>query len=300
MSYPASVDLRSEYDTVYSQGSDLSCGPHALTAALDCMFERATGREHRFDKAHLWQWAKWQNGIPDSTNTGTDVVSLCQALNTHGAKLGDQVLTGFNMVQTRIRMPGLDHFKHLLCCGVPLVYVIRMPLNLASLFGNWRYHTLELDKSGTQDRDHFVCVVGYDDECQRFLFENSWGANWGDGGFFGVPYDQMGDPNLFRGLAHVDIAPITPKPTEGYTMPTPYLTPQEQNAFADRVAPALKEHLTNAFATGGVDALIAACKRWGVSDLHLEVLQSWSRGSVRAFKNDNPGHDWGGFLWAQL
>lgn len=297
--FPSSVDLRSEYDAVYSQGSDSSCGPHALTAALDCMFERATGRPHRFDTDHLWRWAKWHNGILSTENRGIDRPSLCKALNINGAKIWQRVITGFSMVETRLRLMGVDHFKHLLCLGIPMVYAMRMPLNLASLTGDWRKHTLELDKSGSQDRDHFVCVVGYDDAAQRFLFENSWGG-WGDGGFFGVPYSQMGDPNLFRGLCHVDVLPIIPKPVEGYTMPAPYLTPSDQTAFVDRVGPALKNQLMTAFEAGGIDSIISECKKWGVSDKHLEVLLGAPRGSVRQIKVEQPGHDWDGFIWDQL
>lgn len=299
MSYPAAVDLRSNYDAVYSQGSDSSCGPHALTATLDCMYERSTGLPHRFDKDHLWRWARFHNNISDSVNTGTDVPSLCSALNINGAKLGDKIVTGFRMVPTRIRYFGVDHFKHLLCLGIPFVFVLRMPLNLASLTGPWQTHTLDLDKTGTQERFHFVAVVGYDDACERFLFENSWGPGWGDGGFFGVPYKDMGNPNFFCGLCHVDGMPITIKPVEGYTVPTPYLTPQDQSAFVDRVGPALKDHLMATLAEKEIPGIVAECKRWGVSDKHLESLMGWPRGAVWDFKTQNPAYDWSGFIWDQ-
>ncbi len=36
--------------------------------------------------------------------------------------------------------------------------------------------------------DHAICAVGYDDQTQLLTFVNSWGANWGDGGFGFLPY----------------------------------------------------------------------------------------------------------------
>ena len=33
--------------------------------------------------------------------------------------------------------------------------------------------------------------IGYDDNCLRWLDENSWGIPWGDGGFGGMPYDAL-------------------------------------------------------------------------------------------------------------
>ncbi len=35
---------------------------------------------------------------------------------------------------------------------------------------------------------HAVLIVGYDDVKQRFIVRNSWGTNWGDKGYFYMPY----------------------------------------------------------------------------------------------------------------
>jgi C1A family cysteine protease len=44
---------------------------------------------------------------------------------------------------------------------------------------------------------HAVLAVGYDDSAARFLVRNSWGPDWGDGGYFTMPYDYLTN----RGLA---------------------------------------------------------------------------------------------------
>ncbi len=43
---------------------------------------------------------------------------------------------------------------------------------------------------------HAVMCVGYDDNSSRFIVMNSWGKNWGDNGYFTIPYQYLTDTNL--------------------------------------------------------------------------------------------------------
>jgi C1A family cysteine protease len=43
---------------------------------------------------------------------------------------------------------------------------------------------------------HAVVGVGYDDSTQRFLVRNSWGTDWGQNGYFTMPYAYLTDDNL--------------------------------------------------------------------------------------------------------
>lgn len=43
---------------------------------------------------------------------------------------------------------------------------------------------------------HAVCAVGFDDEKSIFIVRNSWGDQWGDHGYFYLPYAYMLDKNL--------------------------------------------------------------------------------------------------------
>ena len=38
---------------------------------------------------------------------------------------------------------------------------------------------------------HAVLAVGYDDATQTFLVRNSWGADWGQAGYFTMPYAYL-------------------------------------------------------------------------------------------------------------
>lgn len=43
---------------------------------------------------------------------------------------------------------------------------------------------------------HAVLCVGYDDSTKLFKCRNSWGQNWGDHGYFYMPYDYLTNQNL--------------------------------------------------------------------------------------------------------
>lgn len=302
MTLPSSVDLRSAYEAVYNQGSDNSCGAHAITACLDCIYERSTGVQHRFEKDYIWNWSKWHRGISSSVNTGMDFPSAEATLRINGAKLvskdnqpTEEIIKGFKLVRSRFQ--SLDSLKQKLAMGLPLLYTINVPKS----FGNgtdWRKHTVEYDKEFSGGL-HYVAVVGYDDACQRFLFENSWGAGWGDGGFFGVPYDQMTNAFFMQGADQIDVLPVLPKKYEGFKMPA-YMLTNDKVEFTDRAMSALQEMLLDEMTRGGVQSLINLCAKWGVSDKHLEAMHGWERGAVRGFKQDNPGLVWDGFVWDQL
>ena len=51
--------------------------------------------------------------------------------------------------------------------------------------------------SGTPEGGHAILIVGYDDAGQYFIVKNSWGASWGEGGYFRIGYDQLNSPVLF-------------------------------------------------------------------------------------------------------
>jgi len=43
---------------------------------------------------------------------------------------------------------------------------------------------------------HAILVVGYDQPANQFIVRNSWGARWGKGGYFRIPFEYFTNPNL--------------------------------------------------------------------------------------------------------
>ena len=43
---------------------------------------------------------------------------------------------------------------------------------------------------------HAILCCGYDDNTQRVTCLNSWSSNWGDAGYFTLPYEFVTNPEL--------------------------------------------------------------------------------------------------------
>ncbi|OLQ08589.1 putative peptidase C1-like protein [Symbiodinium microadriaticum] len=90
----------------------------------------------------------------------------------------------------------LDQLKMCIKSGYPFVFGFAV---LSS------FQTAEVARTGKmvmpqphekQLGGHAVCAVGYDDFQQCFIVRNSWGAEWGDKGYFYMPYHYILHPLL--------------------------------------------------------------------------------------------------------
>lgn len=60
---------------------------------------------------------------------------------------------------------------------------------------------------------HAVCAVGYDDDKQCVIVRNSWGEEWGDKGYFYMPYAFITHPQLAQDMWYI-------QSIEGRQLPT--------------------------------------------------------------------------------
>lgn len=98
---------------------------------------------------------------------------------------------------------------------------------------------------------HAVLVVGYDDATNRFKCRNSWGPNWGDNGYFTIPYAYLSDSALAG-----DFWTIRAMESSTPTPPTPVHDDADQT-----LAEAAKEFLQHRH-TGAPLAMAQALRRW--------------------------------------
>jgi len=59
-------------------------------------------------------------------------------------------------------------------------------------------------KTETLQGGHCTCIVGYDDTKKVFICANSWGTNWGDKGYFYMPYAFITNYSLARDFCYLN------------------------------------------------------------------------------------------------
>jgi hypothetical protein len=91
-----------------------------------------------------------------------------------------------------------------------------------NVYNDFFYYTGGVYKftSGGYAGGHAVVIVGYDDAGQYFIVKNSWGAFWGEKGFFRIGYDQLSNAVSFGqySIADEGYDPINPPPTCTYAL----------------------------------------------------------------------------------
>jgi hypothetical protein len=209
---PKSVDLRPLMNEVEDQGADGACTGYGGARSMDALYERA-GINKKFACEFLWYMNKKFNQLEFQTgNYGTKFTPIFSNLANIGlcedsfypdttprdTKPSNEAMA--NAAQHRIVswMPinpimfdPVKRIKTALAMGYPVVIAVNFywAKEITPNDTPWREQVWEKaaplpDNPG----GHCICIIGYDDDAQRFLLQNSWGPAWGDGGFFGWPY----------------------------------------------------------------------------------------------------------------
>jgi C1A family cysteine protease len=201
------VDLLPDVFEVEDQGYTGSCGASAAASAMEIAYKRA-GNPKDFSRLFIYWYARQLGGIVG--DNGAYARDICKALQQYGVCLEstwDFLPENIDVEPPEIAiteakqypvyeyariMQGdiVRHIKQSVSEGIPVLTSIKISNQFESLQGDWKLH--DWDPSTEGMGDHAVVIIGYDDEAERFLAQNSWGPGWGDGGFFGIPYYRIG------------------------------------------------------------------------------------------------------------
>jgi len=202
---PPSVDLSLNFPEPGNQGNQSSCVGWATAYALKSYQEKVeigwslNTAEHLFSPAFLY------NQINGGQDKGSYIHEALQLVVDKGLATLDKMpysptdyLTqpGQDAVQQALnyrarswtKINDTSQIKAALVNRKPLVIGIPIYQNFYNLKGaDAVYNTT----SGNNDGGHAVTIVGYDDNRFGGAFKviNSWGINWGDGGYFWMPYN---------------------------------------------------------------------------------------------------------------
>ncbi|MCI0414421.1 C1 family peptidase [bacterium] len=241
---PRSVDLSKDMPPVGFQGKQASCVGWSVAYALRTYFMRrqeeqwdTNSPDFQFSPSYIYnQHARGncQAGITfvDALNTLTAEgassmrfmpyrESECLSQPGEEAKrwARNYRIAGYR----RINIQDLNEIKAQLAAGFPILAGVSTDDIFLKLQRNqiWK-------SSGTPSGYHAIVLVGFDDNVQAFKIMNSWGGEWGTGGYGWIDY------NFFRHVTHEGyIAASFPKTTPTPTpTPTPIPTPPVQQPVA--------------------------------------------------------------------
>lgn len=210
---PKSMDLRPSCPPVYDQGQLGSCTANAIAAAI--AFDQCKQNTQQFTPSRLFIYYN-ERALEGTTasDSGAMIRDGIKAVAEQGScpePMWPYVEQNFaEHPPAQCYKTGKTH---------PAVQYSRVAQNMVQLkaclaagypfvFGFTVYESFESDQvaqtgiapmpasSETAIGGHAVIAVGYDDASTRFIARNSWGTDWGMGGYFTIPYGYLTDNDL--------------------------------------------------------------------------------------------------------
>ncbi len=211
---PKSVDLRSDCPSVYDQGELGSCTANAIAAAVE-FDQRKQNLAQPFTPSRLFIYyneralegtiaadsgAMLRDGIKAVADDGACPETMWPYIEGDFADMPPAPCFKVAKLHPAVsysRLPqDLGTMKACLAAGYPFVLGFTV---YESFESDQVAHTGVVAMPGNSETSmggHAVMAVGYDDAAGRFLVRNSWGAGWGMGGYFTIPYGYLTDENL--------------------------------------------------------------------------------------------------------
>jgi hypothetical protein len=237
-SQPLSVDLSINFPVPGDQGSQSSCVGWATAYALKSYQEKVEMGWSLNTASHLFSPAFIYNQINGGRDSGSYIYQACDLTVSKGvATLSTMPYSDSDYrtqpsaaalseaakykASTWYRVNDTSQIKAALVNRKPVVAGIKVYQQLMNLQGsNSVYNTA----TGQNQGGHAVTIVGYDDNRFGGAFKviNSWGANWGDGGYFWMPYSFAAQNILSEAYVIVDAenTQVVPQP-DNRTEPEP-------------------------------------------------------------------------------
>jgi len=216
------VDLRPDEDfPVFNQGNLGSCTANALAAAFHFAVHKMTVEDHAdfrdftpsrlfiyYNERYVEGFVRWDIGgmLRDGIKTMARVGVCPEKVWTYeniGEKFKQEPDWFCYELAKKCKIVGyarvaqeLTQMKMCIANGYPFVFGF-------SVFPS--FQTKEVASTGKmvmplpdeEERGgHAVCAVGYDDFQECFIVRNSWGDQWGDKGYFYMPYAYICNPDL--------------------------------------------------------------------------------------------------------
>jgi C1A family cysteine protease len=214
---PTNTDLRADCPDVYDQGQLGSCTANALAAAFD--FDRHKQGKGFMTPSRLFIY--WNERDLEGTTTSDaganirDGVKVLRKIGTPPETEWPYIISTFTekpsdqsfvdaeknqaLTYQRIQRPAADATRDMQTClaeGYPFVSGISVYESFESPDTS-KTGVIPMPTPGERVLGgHAILVIGYDAAKQWFICRNSWGASWGDKGYFYLPFAYLSSRNL--------------------------------------------------------------------------------------------------------
>jgi C1A family cysteine protease len=209
---PAEMDLRIGCSPVEDQGELGSCTANALVGALEFLELKAGRPLVDLSRLFLYYDERAMEGTVGE-DAGAEIRDGVKSLVKQGVcpeKNWPYRIASFakkpsaacyrqaaaHQLLSYHRIQSLAQMRGCLAEGYPFVFGFTVYESFESA-AVARTGTVRMPGAGEQVLGgHAVMAVGYDDRAKRVLVRNSWGAAWGRGGYFTLPYAYVADRDL--------------------------------------------------------------------------------------------------------
>ena len=228
---PNKVDLRPLLTPIEDQGDTNSCVANAVAGAYEYWIKKATKADQSISRLFVYYNARWRDG--SQNEDGGSVIQLAmEGLRKFGAcseslwpfetdnvlrKPGDDAYQDGapHRVHDMAQVPlELETWKQALAEGKPIVFGIELfdTFDDCTDRGGVVPMPAPTDLTRKKHSGHSMCAVGYNESEKVFIIRNSWGSDWGDGGYCYMPYgyllnEKFNDGDCWTFIPKVTMAP---------------------------------------------------------------------------------------------
>lgn len=213
------IDLSSKFPRPGYQGSQGSCTAWAVAYALKSYQENldyswgVSSASTQFSPAYVY------NQINDGVDEGSSILDAMRLIQQGGVcTLADMPYnqSNFTTQPTQAQKTKAANYKSLSYATLDTSTDIKnwikykgsgvvISIPVFPDFDNLNAGNSIYDNTNGTDRGlHAVCIVGYDDSKQAFKIINSWGTNWGIGGYGYISYNLFDTNNDCWGFVMTD------------------------------------------------------------------------------------------------
>jgi C1A family cysteine protease len=209
---PEHVDLRRGCSPVKDQGQLGSCTAHAIGGALEYLDRKNGGSYVDASRLFIYYGERAIEGTI-ATDAGAEIrdgIKVAHRLGYCDEKLWPYLPKKFATKPTKVaytdaggrkitvyqRCTSLEACLEAIAGGFPVVFgfTVYEGFESAAVAKNGR---LELPARGEKVLGgHAALLVGYDMPSRRGIVRNSWGKDWGQGGYFTIPLPYLTNRNL--------------------------------------------------------------------------------------------------------